>query len=154
MRGVAALVLGFVLIFVLSSVSALHAQSVNASVTGQVTDPSKAIMPNVEVTLINTATNLRYESATNQTGTYYITNIPPGTYRMQVEKVGFMTVIKPDIILHVQDALEINFEMELGSVSESITVTGGAPALQLTTSSISGVANSTTVRELPLNGRD
>ena len=48
---------------------------------------------------------------------------------MEVEKVGFKSVIKPDITLHVQDALQINFEMSLGSVSESITVPEGSPPL-------------------------
>jgi hypothetical protein len=138
---------------VLSSVGVLRAQSTNATVTGRVTDPHKAVIPDAKVTLINTATNLRYEGTTNGTGTYYVTNLPARTYRMEVEKPGFKTVIKPDITLHVQDVLELNFEMAIGSVAESITVEAGAPDIQLTTSSISAVVNSTTVRELPLNGR-
>src|ERR1700733_8459747 len=150
MRIVAALAVLLVVPFA----NALHAQSTNASLTGQVVDQSKSIMPDAKVTLINKDTNLRYESTTNQAGIYYVTDIPPGIYRMEVEKVGFKSVIKPDITLHVQDALEINFEMVLGSVSESITVAAGASSVQLTTSAISSIADSTTVRELPLNGRD
>ena len=139
---------------VLSFASALEAQSTKASLTGRVTDPSKAVAPDAKVTLINNGTNVRYETTANEVGIYYLTDIPPGTYRMEVEKLGFKTVIKPDIILHVQDALEINFEMHLGSVSETVTVAGGSPTVQLTTSDISSVADSTAVRELPLNGRD
>src|ERR1700682_6074431 len=111
----------------LSLVGALQAQSTNATLTGRVTDPSKAVIPDTKVTLINTATNLNYEGMTNGTGSYYVTNLPPGTYSMEVEKPGFKTVIKPDVALHVQDVLEINFEMALGSVSESLTVAAGAP---------------------------
>jgi len=140
-------------ILVLSLAGALQAQSPNASVTGRVADPSKASVPDAKVTLINKGTNLRYQGVTNESGSYYITDLLPGTYRLEVNKIGFKTVIKPDIILHVQDVLEINFEMTLGSVVESITVEGGAPAIQTTTSSLSAVVNSTTVRELPLNGR-
>src|ERR1700676_921334 len=139
---------------VLAFVGALQAQSTNGTVTGRVTDPSKAVIPDVKITLINMATNLQYKGTTNGGGSYNVINLPAGRYRMEVEKVGFKTVIKPDIVLHVQDALEINFEMALGSLSESLTVEGGAPTVQLTTSSISAVVNSTTVLELPLHGRD
>src|ERR1700674_1360665 len=141
-------------ILVLSFAGALQAQSPNASVTGRVTDPGKAAVLDAKVTLINKGTNIRYEGKTNETGSYYMADLPIGTYSMEVEKIGFRTVIKPDVVLHVQDALEINFEVALGSVAESITVESGAPVIQVTTSSIGSVVNSTTVRELPLNGRD
>ena len=73
---------------------------------------------------------------------------------MQIEKPGFKSVIEPEIVLHVQDVLEVNFEMVLGSVSQSMTVEAGAPTVQLATSSDpSANVNATTVRELPLNGR-
>src|ERR1700722_9996657 len=138
---------------ILFLVGALKAQSPNASLTGRVTDQSKAVIAGTKITLINTGTNLRFEGTTNDTGNYYITELPPGAYRMEVEKPGFKTIIKPDIVLHVQDVLELNFEMAVGSVAESITVEAGAPAVQLATSSISAVVNSTTIQELPLNGR-
>jgi hypothetical protein len=150
MRRVAAL---FIL-FVFFSSGAVHAQSTNASLTGQVVDQSKSVIPDSKVTLTNKGTNLKYSGTTNQDGIYYVRDLPPGEYRMEVEKVGFKSVIKPDITLHVQDALQINFEMALGSVSESITVPEGSPPLQVTTSAISSVADAITVRELPLNGRD
>jgi hypothetical protein len=139
---------------VLSFVGTLQAQSPNASLTGRVTDQSKSVVPDAKVTLLNEVTNARYEGTTNGTGSYYLTDLPVGTYRMEVEKPGFKTVIKPDIILHVQDVLEINFEMALGSTAEAITVEAGAPSIQLTSSTISGVIDSTSVLELPLNGRD
>jgi hypothetical protein len=142
-----------VMVVALSLAGALQAQNPNATLTGRVTDPSKAVIRDANVILINTSTNVSYGGKTNGTGTYYVTNLPPGTYRMEVEKLGFKTVIKPEIVLHVQDALEINYEMALGSLSETVTVEAGAPALQLSTSSVSAVVNSTTVRELPLNGR-
>jgi Carboxypeptidase regulatory-like domain/TonB-dependent Receptor Plug Domain len=138
---------------VLACSGAIQAQNPNATVTGRVTDPSKATIVNVAVSLINTGTNIIYRGETNATGSYYVTDVPPGTYRMELEKPGFKTVIKPDIVLHVQDALEVNFEMALGSISQSVTVEAGAPTVQLTSSSISAVVTSTTVVELPLNGR-
>src|ERR1700685_3182653 len=118
----------FLTLMFLSLYSAvLRAQSTNGSIAGRVTDPSKAVIVDAKVAGTNTGTNARYEGATSGSGEYYLTNLPPGSYRIEIEKSGFQKLIKPDVILHVQDALEIDFEMTLGSKSESITVAGGAP---------------------------
>jgi hypothetical protein len=85
---------------------------------------------------------------------YYGTNLPPGTYRIEVEKLSFKVVIKSDLVLHVQDALEINFEMTLGSASESVTVRDGAPPLDAESPTIGTVVEQRKVNELPLNGRN
>ncbi len=131
----------------------LHSQTPNAALTGRVTDPSKAVINAARVVAINLGTDVRYEGATNGNGEYYIPNLPPATYRIEVEKIGFNTMLKPDVILHVEEAVEINFEMTLGSARESVTVEGGAPTVQLVTSALGAVVDSLTIRELPLNGR-
>jgi len=138
----------------LCSALQVHAQSANASLTGRITDASKAVVAGAKVIVINTSTRIRYESFTNQTGSYYVTNLPPGTYRLEAERLGFKAVIKSDVILHVQDTLEINFEMELGSASESVTVQGGAPLLDTESSTIGTVVEQRKANELPLNGRN
>ena len=132
----------------------LNAQSTSASLTGRITDSSKGVVPNALVAAINTGTRVHYETITNATGSYYVTDLPPGTYRIEVEKVGFKAVIKSDLVLHVQDALEINFEMVLGSASESVTVRGGVPPLDTESSTIGTVVEQRKVNELPLNGRN
>lgn len=153
-RGGASMKIFFAMVlFVLLAGTALG-QGSNATVTGQVTDSSRSIVTGAQVTLINTATNLRYQGLTNDAGSYFVPELPAGTYRMEVEKQGFKSVIKPDVVLHVQDVLEINFEMAIGSVAETVTVESGAPAIELASSSIDAVVNSTTVVGLPLNGRD
>ena len=131
----------------------LYAQSPSASVTGVVTDPSKAVVVGAQVAVINEGTNLRYGGATNRSGSYYVTNLPPGAYRVEVEKTGFKTVLKPSVVLHVQDAIELNFEMALGSASESVTVSGGAPLVNTQDGSVSTVIDRNFVETLPLNGR-
>ena len=78
--------------------TSLRGQSTNASVTGRITDFSKAVVPNARVIVINTATRIRYETITNETGSYYVTNLAPGAYRIEVEKLGFKAVIKSTAI--------------------------------------------------------
>jgi hypothetical protein len=136
------------------SPSHLKSQSSNASLTGRVTDSTKAVVPSAKVIVINTGTRVHYETVTNETGSYYVTNLPPGTYRIEVEKLGFKVVLKADLILHVQDALEVNFEMVVGSTSESVTVQGGAPLLDTESSTVGTVVEQRKANELPLNGRN
>ena len=132
----------------------LHGQSTNASLTGRITDPGKAVIADAKVIVINTGTGVRYAGITNQTGSYYVTDLPPGTYRIEVEKIGFKAVIKSDLILHVQDALEVNFEMVLGSALESVTVEGDLLPLDTESSTIGTVVEQRKANELPLNGRN
>jgi protocatechuate 3,4-dioxygenase beta subunit len=70
------------------------AQSTNACLTGRITDPAKGSIADANIAAINTATNLRYETATNDSGEYYLTTLPPGLY--QIEKTGLKKLIKPD----------------------------------------------------------
>src|SRR6266849_5407992 len=140
------------LLLVFSS-SALRAQSTNASLTGRVTDPSKGVIADAKVAAISTATNVRYETTTNTSGEFYLTNLPPGTYRLEIEKPGFKKLIKPDVSLHVQDALAIDFELTLGSTTESITVESGARLLDTESGTVSTVIDRTFVESLPLDGR-
>jgi hypothetical protein len=132
----------------------LHAQSTSASLTGRITDPKKAVISDAKVTAINTGTQIHYQGLTNETGTYYISNLLPGRYRIEVEKLGFKAVIQSGVILHVQDAVEVNFEMILGSASESVTVEGSTPPLDTESSTVGTVVEQRKANELPLNGRN
>ena len=105
---------------------------------------SNEVVADAKITLINNGTNIQHVAATNGTGTYYFRlKLLAGTYRIEVEKAGFKSVIKPGIVLHVQDALEINFEMAVGSLTETVTVEAGTPTVELTTATISSVVDST-----------
>jgi len=147
-RGVRAVLLSALLAGV------LHAQSTSASLTGRITDPNKAVISDAKITAINTSTEIHYQGLTNETGTYYISDLPPGRYRIEVEKLGFKAVIQSGVILHVQDAVEVNFEMILGSASESVTVEGSTPPLDTESATIGTVVEQRKANELPLNGRN
>jgi len=131
----------------------VRAQSTNASLTGRVTDPSKSFIADAKLAAISAATNFRYETTTNTSGEYYLANLPPGLYQIEIEKPGFKKLIKPDVILHVQDALAIDFEMTLGSATDTITVESGARLLNTESATVSTVIDHTFVENLPLNGR-
>ena len=124
-------------VYLFSFAGMLCAQSTSASLAGRVTDPSKARIAGARVAAVNVATNIRDETSTNSVGEYYLPSLLPGTYRIEVEKPGFRKLIKPDVILHVQDALDIDFELLVGAASESVTVEGGAPLLNTESASVS-----------------
>jgi hypothetical protein len=136
------------------SLQTLLGQSTSASLTGRVTDSHRTVIGAATVLVINTSTGIHYRGLTNEAGIYYVSDLPPGRYRIEIEKLGFIAVIESGIILHVQDALEVNFEMELGSVSESVTVEGSAPQLDTGSSSLGTVIERREASELPLNGRN
>jgi hypothetical protein len=142
------------LLFALTCVTPLWTQSTNASLTGRVTDRSKATIVDAVVTVINTGTGVHYQGSTNHAGLYYVSNLPPGRYRIEIARLGFKAVIQTNVILHVQDALQVNFEMEVGSASESITVEGGTPMLDTESSSVGTVVEQHKANDLPLNGRN
>lgn len=135
------------------SIDVLHAQTTNASLAGRVTDPSSALIVDAKVAAISVDTNIRYEGVTNGAGEFYLTNLLPGTYRVEIEKPGFKKLVRSDVSLHVQDALEIDLQMVLGSVSETDTVQSEAPLIDAESTSVSTVIDRTYVENLPLNGR-
>ena len=140
-------------LLLLSFTSALRAQSTNASLTGRVSDQQKALIVDAKVAVISAATNVRAETTTNSSGEYYLANLAPAPYRIEIEKPGFKRLVKPDLVLHVQDALKLDFEMTLGDVSETVTVEGGAPLVNTESATVSTVINQTFVDNFPLNGR-
>jgi Carboxypeptidase regulatory-like domain len=73
----------------LSFTALLPAQSTNASLSGRITDPSQALIAEAKVAAVNEGTNVRYETTTNNSGEYYLANLPPGAYRIEIEKTGF-----------------------------------------------------------------
>ena len=128
-------------------------QSPTASITGIVFDADNKVIPNAEIIVVNDLTRVQYETKTNGEGIYAAVGLPPGPYRVQVSKVDFKTIIKPDIILNVGDALSLNFTLPVGASSVSVTVEGGAPMINTTDASVSTVVDRQFAENLPMNGR-
>src|SRR6202167_6191098 len=115
----------------------LFAQSPDGIINGLVSDPSSAAVVGAEIVAVNDVTGGQYTTRTNTDGIYVLPNLPPGPYRVQVSKIGFKTLIKPDIVLNVQDSLSINFPLGVGAFHEIVTVEGGAPILNTQSPSVS-----------------
>ena len=129
------------------------AQSTNAAVGGQITDEQGRMVPGVTVVLTNLNTGVTYQAKTNGDGIYGAPNLPPGIYRANVTKDGFKSIVKGDIELHVQDNASINFQLQIGSVSETVTVKASRLVINTTDATVSTVVDRQFAENLPLNGR-
>ena len=145
--------LTFLLILCLLWVAPAVAQSPTATINGIVLDPTGAAIAGAQVVVVNDATGVQYTTKTNGEGIYVVPNLPPGPYRIQVSNSGFKTIIKPDIFIHVQDALAINFTLPIGAASEVVTVKGGTPLINTENAAVSTVVDRKFVGNMPLNGR-
>jgi hypothetical protein len=141
------------LVFVMLTSIRVYAQVSGATMTGTVSDASGAVIPNAQVSIKNVATSEARAVTTGAAGFYSAPNLLPGSYEVTVTAPGFSTEVRSGLTLTVGAQQLLNITMKVGQVSEKVQVTGEAPVVQLATSSISAVVNSTTVRELPLNGR-
>ena len=131
----------------------LLAQSPNGNINGLVSDPSSAAVIGAEIVAANDVTGVQYTTKTNSEGIYVLPNLPPGPYRLQVSKIGFKTLVKPDIVLNVQDSLSINFTLLVGAFHEVVTVQGGAPLVNTESATVSTVVDRQFAENLPMNGR-
>ena len=139
-------------VLLLSCSSALP-QSPNGSIAGIVLDSDTKAIAGAEIIVVNDLTAVRYVSSTNAEGIYRVADLPPGPYRIQISKSGFKTIVKPDIVLNVQDALSLNFTLPIGAVSITVMVEGGAPLLNTADAAVSTVVDRQFADNLPLNGR-
>ncbi len=151
-RGLAIRVILFVEIACISSGLA-RAQTVNGAFHGTVSDSTGAVLPGATLEAKNTGTNLVRQATANDTGFYTIVSLPPGMYTVSASKNGFSTAVQNNVQLLVNQDVELNFSLKVGTVSQQVEVTAEAPAMQTANSSISQVIGSRQVVDLPLNGR-
>src|SRR5258706_1593000 len=132
----------------------VHAQVAGATLSGTATDAAGAAVPNAKVSIKNSATGVVRDVTTDSAGFYSAPNLLPGVYDITVAAVGFSSAVQTGLTLTVGASKSLNIALAVGQVSEKVEVTAAAPTVELTSSTISGEVDSTTERELPLNGRD
>jgi hypothetical protein len=129
-------------------------QVAGSTMEGTVTDPTGNLIPNASVEITAQATEISRTISTNTSGFYSVPNLTPGIYRIEVSAPGFNKVVMQNVPLTVGAVEQENFSLKIGSVSETVQVSDVSPDVQLGSSSLSALANSVTVTQLPLNGRD
>src|SRR6202163_2182323 len=132
----------------------LSAQTSYGSVAGTVTDASGASIADAEVTITNVASGEKRVQPAGSDGFYNFVNLVPGTYRVEVEKVGFKRAVHTDVIVDVDQTVRIDLTLQVGEASQTVEVTGETPLLQPETSSLGQVIEGQKIAELPLNGRN
>jgi carboxypeptidase family protein/TonB-dependent receptor-like protein len=131
----------------------LQAQVVGATLSGTITDPSRGVVPKAGVTVTNTATGVARTASTNDAGFYLAPNLQPGDYRVTVTAAGFATEAT-DVTLTIGAQQTLNLTLKVGTATQTVEVTSEeAVAINLVESTLGGLNNETTVKELPLNGR-
>ena len=129
------------------------AQSELATVFGRVTDPSGAVISGADVEVTNVDTGISVTSATNADGLYTVPSLHPGHYVISVRKPGFRSVSATGLELNVQDNVARNFSLQVGSASESVTVTAEGENINTSDATVSTVVDRNFADNLPLNGR-
>lgn len=143
------------LLFVLLiSCAAAFAQTGTSNITGTVTDGTGAVVAGASVTAKNEATGVASAQTTTDSGFYAFSSLPVGKYTINVEKQGFKTLQKTGNVLEVGTPLTVDAALEIGSVSETVTVTGGQEQLQNANATIGNVVEQKAIETLPLNGRN
>lgn len=130
-----------------------YAQVAGATLSGTVVDTSGAAVPNAQILIKDTATGLTRDTVTDGAGFYAVPNLLPRTYEVTVTAPGFSTQVLKEITLTVGAQQVLNLTLRVGQVSEKVTVTAEAPAVQLGSSTLSAVLQAPTIVSLPLNGR-
>lgn len=131
-----------------------YAQQVTASITGQVTDPSGAVIPGARVTATDVQRGTQASGETNNDGRYTISNVPVGTYNVRVEKTGFQSAMQSDVTLVLNQIARMDFSLQVGNVASTVEVTGEAPVLQTESTQLGQVIDARTNVALPLATRN
>ncbi len=145
--------LGLVIVAVLFP-RLLGAQAVTGTILGTITDDTGGILPGATVTLTHTETGRTRVVVADTAGEFTAPSLPTGTYTLLAELQGFKTISIPGIRLGVDQRLRFTVKLEVGAVSETVTVVGASPLVQTSSSELGTTVSEEQIRQLPLNGRN
>lgn len=140
-------------LFLILFASSGWGQTLTGTILGTITDPSGAVVPGVEVRAINTGTNQTRSVTTSGSGTYSLSNLPVGSYRLEASQQGFRTEARTGIILQIDQSARFDITLQVGAINQVVEVVADTPLLQTDESSIGSVIDVQKITQLPLNGR-
>jgi len=151
-RGIpkALVVCAFAALFLAASAAA---QVVGASLSGVISDATGAVIPGVQLTLTHLDTNRTFKAESDAVGRYIFLSLPPGRYKISAQSQGFRTAER-EFELIVNQSANLNLEMQVGEVTESVDVTAEAPLVNATDATVGTVIEERAIFDLPLNGRN
>ena len=139
------------LVFVL--LPSAWAQGTSAQLVGRIADPSGAAVPGVDVKIENTDTGFTRQTTTAENGAYAFPLLPPGNYKLTTGKDGFRPQSRTGINLAVDQVARLDLELEIGAMTQEVSVTATAPLLEQETSALGQVIDNRKIQNIPLNGR-
>src|SRR5438045_2059705 len=142
------LTLKLLLLILALQISALG-QGVSGSITGVVTDPAKAVVPNAQVTARETSTGLVTKTVTNSAGVYNMPSLPIGIYEISVEAAGFKTYVQSNLQIEASRVVRLDPELQVGAVGERVNVVAEAPLLEAENSDVGTQVNKRLLNTLP-----
>ncbi|MGH9406160.1 MAG: carboxypeptidase regulatory-like domain-containing protein [Terriglobia bacterium] len=141
-------------LFVMACAGAQAQIRTQASLSGYVSDPSGAMIPNATVSVINSQTGVANVVHSNSSGYYYVPSLNPGTYKIDVKAAGFKSVMQTGYVINVGDHASLDFHLAVGSIAQTVTVAGQISHLQTNTAEISDVIAGSQIQQLAVNGRN
>jgi len=142
------------LLALVCSAAIVLSQGTTGTITGVITDPTGAVIPDAAVRITNQATGVVYALKATRAGVYNVTSVLPGTYTIQVSSPGFKTYETTGVTLTTDQAIRVDVKLEVGASNQTVTVEGAAPVVNTDSGRLSALVSSTDVQNLPLNGRD
>ncbi len=142
-----------ILLSLVSICLSLHAQQPTGSITGIVRDATGAVIPGAAVSLARQVTGVALQQTTSEAGMYTFGSLLPGTYQIKVAASGFKTAVL-DLLVEVGRVTAGDLLLEVGSLTETVTVVENAVAVSPTQTGLEGIVTQNLIRELPLNGRN
>lgn len=147
------LLCGIALLFALIFSPCLHAQT-SGSISGHISDPSGAILPDTDVTLTNVGTHSQRIAKSTGSGDYTFTEVPPGSYTLQATHPGFKAAQSDPFEVQIQQSVKLDFNLQVGAVTESVEVAATGALLQSDNPTLGTVIQTQEINELPINGRN
>jgi hypothetical protein len=138
----------------LAAAGTAYSQSATGTISGTVTDSSGAVLPGAQVVILNEETGISRTLTTNEAGRYVAPALGLGAYRVTASIAGFQTSVRTGIVLTVGREAPVNFQLEVGAITQTVEVTGEAPLVEVTKGGLGTLVESQSIEELPLNGRD
>src|SRR5919202_2847198 len=147
-------VLGFLILALFAVPLTARAQATTGTISGTISDESKAVLPGVTVVVLNTETGATRTLVSDERGGFRALNLPPGVYTVTADLQGFTPAKRENLTLEIGRDVNADVTLKVGALNEQVTVQGAATNVELSSAVAGGVVSTTQIAELPLNGRN